>query len=792
MVLTASFKKAKQSKQSKGNKTISSFALIGIAILAIFSFNNIIDNYTGLGLSSVGAFAVATVVYLLPFSFIIAEMASIKLRSQSNSGLTNWVNTCIGRKTSFITSYMFWFANLFYFVGAVPSRLNYIAFGFTGADYTTDATFNLVVPFVAVALFALITFLSTLNTKKISKFTSVGAWVIMGLTGLFFVVAIIGWIAGSVDSTLLPNTEAPGLVPDSKLDIWGESSGMNFLWMSTFIWVLMAADGAQSLGVYVNDVRGGSKTFSKSIIIAVLAIGFVYIFGTLLVSVFPPKVEGVGTLANNLVNAYFNMFHFMFQGVISDPLIIKRITYVIIGLSYTFVLGGILVWTSAPVRTFFSEIPTGVFGSTLPKQNRNGSPVKGAWIQFLIVAPLLLIPALGIGQLSEFFGFIKTSSGWIGMIPPLIIFVAYFNLRLKKDNLERSFKMGNRKTGLVISGFMIAVFIAILIVTFLDVPLDKPVADWGNTWWLNVTYKIVCLIVLVLPIYFWYLRYEKIIRETKIAKNLGLNEKLVLYKYSLSRKVNQFFYMDLVNEKIAKIDALDDKFNKLFDEINYDDKKSKKIYNQYKKEKQIEYKKIILDYKSQIKLRHIDLKEKVIEIYAQMNEELNKFRLYKIENNKKQLDLKTYLSLKKYRKEFSIHVLDDQEYEHYELDKEAVKKDKLIYSVPAIKKNSAFVSKNVVDKVEIRDKEIVLYYLVNNEYEEFKFCYLNSAVVFRENSKYINRYSEGNSVKLNLIELITTKDNNVWVEEVYIENYDEFHQHYLSSLKANKIKANLI
>ncbi|MEG0664084.1 MAG: hypothetical protein RR483_03175 [Clostridia bacterium] len=105
----------------------------------------------------------------------------------------------------------------------------------------------------------------------------------------------------------------------------------------------MAADGAQSLGVYVNDVRGGSKTFSKSIIIAVLAIGFVYIFGTLLVSVFPPKVEGVGTLANNLVNAYFNMFHFMFQGVISDPLIIKRITYVIIGLSYTFVLGGILV-----------------------------------------------------------------------------------------------------------------------------------------------------------------------------------------------------------------------------------------------------------------------------------------------------------------------------------------------------------------------------------------------------------------------------------------------------------------
>lgn len=785
MALPMSFKKARQSKDKRGNKTISSFALIGIAILAIFSFNNIIDNYTGLGLSSVAAFAVAIVVYLLPFSFIIAEMASIKLRSQSNSGLTNWVNTCIGRKTSFITSYMFWFANLFYFVGAVPSRLNYIAFGFTGSDYTADPTFNFVVPFVAVVLFALITFLSTLNTKKISKFTGVGAGVVMGLTALFFVVAIAGWITGSVDSTLLPNTEAPGLVPNGQLDIWGDSGGINFLWMSTFIWVLMAADGAQSLGVYVNDVRGGQKTFSKSIVIAVLLIGFVYIFGTLLVSVFPPKIDGTGTLANNLVNSYFNMFYFMFQGVL-DKIVIQKMTYVIIGLSYFFVLGGILIWTSAPVRTFFSEIPTGVFGSSLPKQNRNGSPVKGAWIQFLIVAPLLLIPALGIGQLSEFFGFIKTASGWIGMIPPLIIFVAYFNFRLKKDDLERSFKMGNRKTGLVISGFMIAVFIAILIVTFLDVPLDKHPSTWNSNWWLNVTYKVACLIVLVLPIYFWYLRYEKIIRETKIAKNLGLNEKLVLKKYSLSKKVNQFFYMDLVNEKISKINSLDEKYKKLFDEINYLDKKNKKLYNELQKSRKVEYKKILLDYKKQIEIINNALKEDIKATYLKMNDELNKFRLFKIVNGKKEWDLKNYLEFKKYRKNFSINVLDDQPYEHYEIEANSNDESNLIYSAPAIKKISLYASKNVLDKVEIKNKEIVLYYLVNNEYQQFKFSLTDSSVVFKENSKHIIRYSEGKEVQLNLIQLISTKDNNVWFEEVYIENFDTFQQHYLSTVKQLK------
>jgi hypothetical protein len=50
----------------------------------------------------------------------------------------------------------------------------------------------------------------------------------------------------------------------------------------------MAADGGQSLGVYVKDVSGGRKAFTKAMIISVMVIGGSYIVGTLLASVFPP------------------------------------------------------------------------------------------------------------------------------------------------------------------------------------------------------------------------------------------------------------------------------------------------------------------------------------------------------------------------------------------------------------------------------------------------------------------------------------------------------------------------
>ncbi len=56
----------------------------------------------------------------------------------------------------------------------------------------------------------------------------------------------------------------------------------------------MAADGAQTLGVYVNDVKGGKKSFVRAMLISVSLIGIFYVVGTILVSVFPP----VGGLAN--------------------------------------------------------------------------------------------------------------------------------------------------------------------------------------------------------------------------------------------------------------------------------------------------------------------------------------------------------------------------------------------------------------------------------------------------------------------------------------------------------------
>ena len=52
-------------------------------------------------------------------------------------------------------------------------------------------------------------------------------------------------------------------------------------------------------------------------------------------------------------------------------------------------------------RIFFSEIPKGIFGGKLVELNEDGIPWRAAWLQFAIVVPILVIPALGSGSIGQ-------------------------------------------------------------------------------------------------------------------------------------------------------------------------------------------------------------------------------------------------------------------------------------------------------------------------------------------------------------------------------------------------------
>ncbi|WP_341851421.1 amino acid permease [Vibrio vulnificus] len=461
--------------------TIGKFGLLSLTFAAVFSFNNVINNNIEIGLASAPMFFLATIFYFIPFCLIIAEFVS--LNKNSEAGVYAWVKSSLGGRWAFISAYTYWFVNLFFFTSLLPRVIAYASYAFLGYEY-------ILTPFATTALsmllFAFATYVSTNGAKMLGPITSVTSSLMLLLT-LSYILLSGAALLGGVQPADPITVEA--MVPELS---WA------FLGITT--WIFMAAGGAESVAVYVNDVKGGSKSFVKVIIVAGIFIGVLYSVASVLINVFVSSCElkftGGSVQVFEGLASYFGLPEIMmnrFVGLVS----------------FTAMFGSLLMWTATPVKIFFSEIPEGIFGKKTVELNENGVPARAAWIQYAIVLPLMVIPTLGSDTAQDLMNTVINMTAAASMLPPLFIMLAYLNLRLKLDHLERDFKMGSRMTGIAVVSILIGIFtVGFLASTF---PTGADI--------MTIIFYNVGGIVIFLGFAWWkYSQYEKSLNSEERAK----------------------------------------------------------------------------------------------------------------------------------------------------------------------------------------------------------------------------------------------------------------------------------
>ena len=70
----------------------------------------------------------------------------------------------------------------------------------------------------------------------------------------------------------------------------------------------------------------------------------------------------------------------------------------------------------------------------------------------------MIIPMLGSNTVQDLMNTIINMTAAASMLPPLFIMLAYLNLRAKLDHLPRDFRMGSRRTGIIVVSMLIAIF----------------------------------------------------------------------------------------------------------------------------------------------------------------------------------------------------------------------------------------------------------------------------------------------------------------------------------------------
>lgn len=478
---------------NKSRQRLSATALMLMTFSAVFAFPSIINNSITIGLATIPGYIFGSIFYFLPFILMVAEFSSAN--ADKESGVHSWLESVLGSKFAFLGAWSYFFVNLFFFVSLLPNTLIYGSYTFLGRNIFEGAAGTRVISLISIVLFWLMTWVCIKGVTWISKVTSLAGTARI-LMGIVFVVLAFIVVLGM------------GEPPAQNFNFETISPKFNWTFFMTMAWILQAVGGGESIGVYIKDTKGGNKTFVRTMIMSTLFVGLMYVLGAIAVGFVVPR----SVLSNNFSNGIFDIFKILGNYFNIPGGVMVRLVGLIL---FVGSLGSLALWTAAPVKVFFSEIPEDVFGKWLVKTNDEGNPTHALVVQGIIVTILMIIPAIGIGDLNSFLQTLINMTAATSLLPVLFILIAYIALRWKKDDMPRSFRFGNRTFGIIAGVFLLCVFLFVFFMSTVPDPhliaqelagqLPKDVASPIGTLFYNILGVVVFMGIALI---FWA-RYEK-------------------------------------------------------------------------------------------------------------------------------------------------------------------------------------------------------------------------------------------------------------------------------------------
>ena len=178
---------------------IGKFALLSMAFTAVFNVRNIVNNNIELGLSSAPIFLFATIVYFIPFVFIIAEFVSANKHSES--GMYAWLKQPLGTRAAYLGSFLYWFVNLFFFLSLLPNVVAYASYAITGYAIPFSP---MVTSLISIVLFAMATHISTKGATWLGKISECVAYGVFALFAIYVVGALTALVPVTSRRSRLP------------------------------------------------------------------------------------------------------------------------------------------------------------------------------------------------------------------------------------------------------------------------------------------------------------------------------------------------------------------------------------------------------------------------------------------------------------------------------------------------------------------------------------------------------------------------------------------------------------
>lgn len=445
-----------------------------MAFVTVWGFGNVVNGFSSQGMKVVVSWILMFALYFVPYALMVGEMGSTF--KESKGGVSSWIRTTSGAKLAFLAGWTYWVVHVPYLAQKPQSVLIALGWAVNQNGNLVKGMNPMILQSICLVIFLGFLWIASKGVTSIKRIGTI-AGTSMFVMSILYVILAIAAPALTNAQTYKIDFSFKSLMPD-----------FNFEYLTTLAILVFAVGGAEKISPYVNNMKNPSKDFPKGMIALAVMVAVTALLGSFAMGMmFDPNNIPKDLMMNG---AYYSFQKLgQYYGLGNFFLIIYAIANMLAQIS------ALAFSIDAPIKVLLADSDSSFIPKSLAKVNENGTPVNGYKLTAILVGTLIIVPALGIGDMTSLFNWLLRLNAVVMPLRYLWVFFAYMALKMAVDGkFSSTYQFTKNKIFGFIAGLWCFVFTAFACIMGM---FPKGVKTYSGEWYFQITLNVLTPVVLL-------------------------------------------------------------------------------------------------------------------------------------------------------------------------------------------------------------------------------------------------------------------------------------------------------
>ncbi|MCD2255624.1 amino acid permease [Agrilactobacillus fermenti] len=468
---------------SKEVKKLRWYNVALIAFVAVWGLNNVMNNYAQQGLTVITSWILIMVLYFVPYALIVGQLGSTF--KDLNGGVSSWIKATGTKRLAYFAAWTYWVVHVPYLAQKPQTIVIALSWLFKGNGSFIKTVSSLTVSLICLALFLLFLWLASRGLTTLNRIGSVAGTAMFIMSLLFIILAVTAPFIAKNTVIATPHMD--------QLKTYLPNFNVNYF--TTISMLVFAVGGAEKISPYVNNTKNAAREFPLGMLLLAGMVALCAILGSFAMGMlFDANHIPADLMANGAYDAFAKLGGYYHVG---------SLFVILYALANTLAQISALAFSiDAPLKILLGDADPEFIPKKLSQLNKRGTPINGYYMTGILVSLLIIVPALGIGDMNELYKWLMNLNSVVMPMRYLWVFLAFMllNKHLERYHSDYMF-IKNRTLGMVVGTwcFVFTAFACIMgMLPKLDINADPA------TWWFQLSLNIITPIIflalgLILP-----------------------------------------------------------------------------------------------------------------------------------------------------------------------------------------------------------------------------------------------------------------------------------------------------